>query len=125
MFFPEIMEAEHLRNISSTLKTNELRSMRTRVAAAGRIGALARDVDSIALILCALVEKLVDDGVISQKDLLEKIDQIDVLDGRRDGRLSAKVARGAMGVKPPLPKKKRPIVPKTKSVPKIPKPKKR
>ena len=126
MFFPEMMEAEHLREISSTLKTSNFRARRNNVATADKIASLAMDMESLSLILCALVSKLVEDGVVTREELIEKIDTLDVLDGRRNGRLNAKIARGAMGVKAPVPKKS-PLtaLKKRKHVSKIPKPKHR
>ena len=104
--FPEMMEAEHLRSISSTLKAGEIRARSATSTMIRRMNEMNLEIGSMALILAALVEKLVEDGVLSKEELLKRISDLDALDGRRDGKLDTNVARGVIGAKPPLPEKK-------------------
>ena len=91
--FPEQAEAEHLRKISGTL---------SGMASGQKMGAdqLRKVVDNLGflnLLLLSLVRGLVDKGLLTQEEILDRLKQLDTADGYQDGKLSPGVLRGLLG----------------------------
>jgi len=101
--FPDIMGAQHLRDISENMYRQQMVSQGDKPDSrmVDKINQLISDRDSLALILFSLIQNLADKDIISKDDLLKVIKELDILDGKEDGRLNINYLRGSLGVKVP------------------------
>ena len=97
--FPDVMMAEHLKEISETIKNQNLRSFRKNGRLIEKLNRLAEDRDSMALIIYALIVQLVDNGLLKQDDLIEKIKEIDNLDTLLDGKYPLRFVKKSLGIR--------------------------
>jgi len=98
IFFPEQAQAEHLRNIATSMRRRQRSGERSSVPAE-----LEEDVGTLCLVLLGLVGTLVEKGVITREELLEHFRRVDTLDGAADGKVSLDALRAALGFAPPDP----------------------
>src|SRR3712207_2547608 len=94
-FLPEVSEASQLRRIAENqerfarAKENENANLRYQNnQLAQRVQRLEYDVGSVALMLAAVVKKLDEKGQITRDELKHALDELDLLDGLRDGKIS-------------------------------------
>ena len=91
-FFPNEAQATHLRRIADQGAIRQrLARVQSRVSTATtakQIDVIQKDLDSICLVLEALLEKLDESGVVSRKELAERAHEIDARDGVVDGKIT-------------------------------------
>ena len=58
-----------------------------------RVDELENDLGTVSLVLAALIEAANDNGSISREQIKKIIDELDVLDGFKDGRLNSAFLR--------------------------------
>ena len=95
-FFPEQAAASHLRRLANRQerrdKIQRIESERSEDSR-DRIDELERDVGVLSLILASLLETANDNGAISRDAIKQKIEDLDIFDGIRDGKLDASFLR--------------------------------
>jgi hypothetical protein len=99
-FFPEQAEANHLRSIASSMRTSARRSGKAgkRVSELEhRVGELEDDLDFLSLITLTLFGILNEKGLVDRRSLMDRINQVDMFDGRKDGKVSPEALRKAFG----------------------------
>jgi len=93
-FFTEASEAESLRTIAKSHERNSriharessgLQQQNYQVNSA--LENLENDVGTLALILATILKMLDEKGQITREDLKEKLKELDILDGIRDGKI--------------------------------------
>ena len=91
-FFPEQAAASHLRRMAN----QQARQARmNRIERQGhsnieeRVTELESDLGMVTLVLAALLEAANDNGSVSREDIKRIVDELDVLDGFKDGKLNA------------------------------------
>jgi hypothetical protein len=104
-FFPEQAQAAHLRTIANATRLEKRRRLNRKAAAASapptpppsaleqRITALEADVGFASLVLAAVMARLDERGVVTKSDVRALVDEIDGLDGVKDGRLDVSILR--------------------------------
>ena len=89
-FFPEQASASHLRRMANQ-QDRQARMNRVQEQSQSnieeRITELESDLGMVTLVLASLLEVANENGAVSRKDIKKIIDELDVLDGFRDGRL--------------------------------------
>ena len=94
--FPQQAAASHLRRMADKQRRDE-RINRIRNAAnenlERRIEELEHDVGILSLALAAILDSANEKEVISRDEIRDKIFELDVLDGFRDGKLDVSVLR--------------------------------
>lgn len=94
-FFSEVSEAESLRTIAKAHDRNsrireresiEFKHQNYNINSA--LENLENDVGTLALILATILKMLDEKGNITRDDLKEKLKELDILDGLRDGKIS-------------------------------------
>jgi len=101
---PQWAAAEHMRELASSMRTRSLRRSSTHSM---RIKACEEDIGFLALIMFALVRKLMDNGALAREDLAAAFDELDEMDGAKDGKIDLKILQGALGLNRPAPKKRK------------------
>jgi hypothetical protein len=94
--FPDQAAASHLRRMADRqARTDRLNLMRQNEQSMleERINELDCDVGVLALVLASLLETANEKGTISREEIKEKIEELDILDGFRDGKLNASFLR--------------------------------
>jgi len=94
--FPEQAAASHLRRMADRQALDDRRNrIRDRGAEnlERRIEDLEHDIGVLSLALAAILETANENGVISRDEIRNKISELDVLDGFRDGKLDVSVLR--------------------------------
>jgi hypothetical protein len=95
LFFSEASDAESLSRIAKSHERNshireresvESRQQNYQVDSA--LANLENDVGTLALILAAILKMLDEKGQINREDLKEKLKELDLLDGVRDGKIN-------------------------------------
>jgi hypothetical protein len=92
-FFPEQAQAQHLRTIAHRVAAPSSAPRQSDEAAA-----LRADVKFLTLVLCVILKRLTETKTMSLADLKDLVDEVDALDGARDGGLEPGVLRGLLGV---------------------------
>ena len=95
-FFPEHAAASHLRRMADRQARADRRKQyqdARRDSLEERLEELDSDVGMLTLVLASLLETANEKGSISREEIKAKIDELDVLDGFRDGRLNATFLR--------------------------------
>jgi pyruvate-formate lyase len=99
-FFSDASEAESLSKIAKSHERNSRLRARESVDARQQnyqmnsaLVNLENDVGTLALILATILKMLDEKGQISRADLKEKLKDLDLLDGIRDGRIDVNVLR--------------------------------
>ena len=94
--FPQQAAASHLRRMADRQRLDS-RIRRIRVSGdennERRIDELERDVGVLALALAAILDSVNEKGVVSRDEIRNKITELDVLDGFRDGKLDVSILR--------------------------------
>ena len=105
--FPQQMIASHLNEISRAnrgIKAQSVRRSRQAHKQSERVergfDKVGDDIGLLTLLLLSLVKRLVDDGVISREELLAEIIDLDLSDGKQDGKINIGVLRDALGIYP-------------------------
>jgi len=95
IFFPDLSQASHLRRIAdqgalnhTQQRLNRMRSDMSSATSSRKIESIQRDVDSMSLVIEALIESLDEKGLLSRGDLAEKAHEIDIRDGVLDGKIT-------------------------------------
>jgi hypothetical protein len=101
---PQWAAAEHMRELAGSMRRKNLRTASTHSM---RIKACEDDVGFLGLIMFALVSKLVENGALSKNDLATAFDELDAMDGAKDGKIDLKILQGAFGLHRPAPKKRK------------------
>lgn len=95
-FFPDQAAASHLRRMANK-QEREARLDRIRDQGQAnieyRVDELENDLGIVSLVLASLLEAANDNGSISRDQIKQIIDELDVLDGFKDGRLNAAFLR--------------------------------
>jgi len=94
-FFPEIMQATHLRQVSRSLQT---RRPGGTPQTSGEVRDLRDDVRFLSLVLAAILKRLSENETMSLTDVTDLLGEIDKLDGLDDAGLDPGVLRGLLGV---------------------------
>ena len=95
-FFPDQAAASHLRRMADR---QERQARMDRIRNAGnaniedRIDELESDLGMVTLVLASLLEAANDNGSVSRDQIKQIIDELDVLDGFKDGKLNAAFLR--------------------------------
>ncbi|MFK7768054.1 MAG: hypothetical protein AB8B55_12595 [Mariniblastus sp.] len=88
--FPQQAAASHLRQIANRQKRddrwNRIRET-DQTHLENRVDELEHDMGVVALILASILDTANENGTISRDEIKRKIEELDVLDGFRDGRL--------------------------------------
>ena len=108
--FPEHAEVEQLRNISKALSSPLNKNK--------RVNELRADVNFLSLVVMVLIKKAAANGDFSMEEFLRLCQEVDLLDGNKDGALNIDFLRGALGIlkeKTPKAKKVRKMVPKNRN----------
>lgn len=96
-FFPEQAAASHLRRMADRQARNDRLNRTIDVGMSsnleGRIEELERDVGILSLVLASVKEVANENGAVSREEIKQQIDDLDVLDGFKDGKLDAKFLR--------------------------------
>ena len=89
-FFPEQASASHLRRMANQqdhqTRMNQIQKQ-SQSNIEERITELESDLGMVTLVLASLLEVANNNGAVSREDIKKIIDELDVLDGFRDGRL--------------------------------------
>ena len=89
-FFPEQASASHLRRMANQ-QDRQARMNRIQEQSQSniedRVTELENDLGMVTLVLASLLEAANNNGAVSREDIKKIIDELDVLDGFRDGRL--------------------------------------
>lgn len=100
------------RNMRSRDKITNLETINTvQTQRTAKLSAKVKDLDTVALVLASVVEKLVAKGLISREELLGQIHELDFFDGNSDGKLDVGSMKTVMGYdapeaqNPPFPNK--------------------
>lgn len=93
--FPDVAQATHLRRLADATaqasmqsRLSQARGNQQRLSAEKRVQELESEVAQLTLVVEALIEKLVENGVTNREDLASKIAEIDLSDGVEDGRIT-------------------------------------
>jgi len=97
-FFPEQAEAAHLRRISNSIAGSKTAHGSAARRNESEIDALRADVQFLSLVIAAILKRLSEQKTMSLGDVSDLLDEIDELDGLRDGGLEVGVLRGILGV---------------------------
>jgi len=95
-FFPEIMQATHLRQVARSLQTR--RPSGGARQSSGEVQDLREDVRFLSLVLAAILKRLSENETMSLTDVTDLLGEIDKLDGLDDAGLDPGVLRGLLGV---------------------------
>ena len=94
--FPQQATASHLRRMADKQRRDD-RINRIRDAGSEhierRIEELEHDVGVLALALAAILDSANENGAISRDEIRNKISELDVLDGFRNGKLDVSILR--------------------------------
>ena len=95
-FFPGQAAASHLRRMADR-QAQEAWIKNNRDASGGnlenRVAELENDLGVVSLVLASLLEVANENGSISKEQIKTTIEEMDVLDGFKDGRLNAAFLR--------------------------------
>ena len=106
--FPEQAEAAHLRSLSKSMRRqahNQRMANTKKDNLEKELKETKEDLEFSNLLLSSLIRKLVEKDILSKEELLETIQNVDLLDGIKDGKLNSNSLRGDMG----LPKEEKAI----------------
>ena len=91
-FFPEQASASHLRRMVNQqdrqARMNRIQNQ-NQSNIEERVSELESDLGMVTLVLASLLETANENGAVSREDIKKIIDELDVLDGFRDGKLHA------------------------------------
>ncbi len=99
-FYPEQAQAGYMREMASSMRTSTRRAGHSRKRVSDvekRVAELEDDLDFLSLITLTLFSTLHEKGLVDRNSLLKKIDDIDMFDGRKDGKVEPEVFRKAFG----------------------------
>ena len=106
-FYPHKAAARNARNIASMIRANvrkakrsgkKVKKLQEAVAQFEEVTAqLEEDLDFLILIVLTLYATLHEKGVISRDSLMQRINEIDMYDGVKDGKVSPDALRRAFG----------------------------
>ncbi len=89
-FFPEQASASHLRRMANQqdrqVRMNRIQEQ-SQYNIEERVTELESDLGMVTLVLASLLEAANNNGAVSREDIKKIIDELDVLDGFKDGRL--------------------------------------
>jgi hypothetical protein len=92
-FYPQLAQAEALRNIAASMG----RAARAGAATRRKASEADESIGTLALVLLGLVGTLVEKGVIRKEDLLDQLRKVDGLDGAADGKVDPAHVLAALG----------------------------
>ncbi len=104
LFFPEQSTAMHLRKLalqqvqqqtqhSAAQHDGIVRAQATAEALKMRIDDLEADLGFTVLLLAGLLSTLDEKGVLTKQDVKRELQELDLVDGMRDGKLNVRVLR--------------------------------
>ena len=98
LFFPEISDSESLSRVARRIKRKAGKPKKTDPPKQdegiySELEDLDNDVGTLALILASVLITLDEKGQITREELKEKLKELDVLDGIRDGKIDVKLLR--------------------------------
>ena len=101
MFYlaPEAWERYKLLDMHDDLKQSQRDSNAARARAADNMETLEENLSRALLLVHSLTEALVRKGIMTREEIAAVADQLDMLDGRADGKLAPGTVAGT--VKPP------------------------
>ena len=90
MFYlaPEAWERYKLLDMHDDLKQSQRDANHSRARAADRVEALDENLSRALLLVHSLTEALVRKGLLTREEIAAVADQLDLLDGRADGKLA-------------------------------------
>ncbi len=99
-FLPEQAQAEHMREMASAMRAGARRAGRSGGQVSEleeRVAQLEDDLDFLSLITLTLFATLHEKGLVDRNSLLQRINEIDMFDGEKDGKISPQTLRKAFG----------------------------
>ena len=93
-FFPEQAQAAHLRNLVNAQRSKGRRESRAAGAANRRLDELEENLGFVSLVLAALLQTVDEKGVLTREEVRAALEELDEMDGVRDGRLDIAFLRG-------------------------------
>jgi hypothetical protein len=86
----DIFQQHQISSATSTAESAQREVTRTDLRLHSEVQRLESKIDALALVCQSLIELLRDQGGISESEIQAKISEIDLRDGRRDGRISGR-----------------------------------
>ena len=99
-FYPEQAQARYMREMASSMRTGARRAGHSSKRVSDlekRVAQLEDDLDFLSLITLTLFATLHEKGQVDRNSLLKRIGEVDMFDGRKDGKISPEVFRKAFG----------------------------
>lgn len=93
-FFPEQAQASHLRRLADQQRRGDRARRSSSKRSDRRLDELEGDLGFVALLLGALLQQLDEKGVLTRADVRSTIEELDGIDGAKDGSLDINVLRG-------------------------------